>query len=146
MDTPLKGGINTPLKESDFEGVTPRQQAIQTPNMMLTTPYRTPQGEGTGKRGNLQCSVQQEAVCSLQLESTRNPETTANLHQKALKRLPPRHSQPRKRFTKACSDDDAIAKRLRILIPGTRAALQSLHEQKNRMANLDLWPPAGVIN
>jgi len=48
VDTPLKGGINTPLKESDFEGVTPRQQAIQTPNMMLTTPYRTPQGEGTG--------------------------------------------------------------------------------------------------
>ena len=68
------------------------------------------------------------------------------MHQKALKRLTPRHSRPRKRFTKACSDDDAIAKRLRILIPGTRAALQSLHEQKNHMANLDSWPPAGVIN
>ena len=119
VDTPLKGGINTPLKESDFEGVTPRQQAIQTPNMMLTTPYRTPQGEGTGKRGNLwlckcddvvddkrQCSVQQEAVCSLhsgckQLESMRNPKTRANLHQKALKRLTPRHSRPRKRFHKS---------------------------------------------
>lgn len=37
------------MKQSDFEGVTPRQQTIQTPNMMLATPYRTPQGEGGGK-------------------------------------------------------------------------------------------------
>ena len=49
VDTPLKGGMNTPLTESNFEGVTPKHQAIQTPNMMLTTPHRTPQGEGTGK-------------------------------------------------------------------------------------------------
>lgn len=49
MDTPLKGGVNTPMKQSDFEGVTPKHQAIQTPNMMLATPYRTPQGEGGGK-------------------------------------------------------------------------------------------------
>lgn len=49
MDTPLKGGMNTPMTQSDFEGVTPRHQAIQTPNMMLATPYRTPQGEGGGK-------------------------------------------------------------------------------------------------
>ena len=51
VDTPLKGGMNTPMKQSDFEGVTPRHQAIQTPNMMLATPYRTPQGEGGGKEG-----------------------------------------------------------------------------------------------
>lgn len=49
VDTPLKGGVNTPMTQSDFEGVTPRHQAIQTPNMMLATPYRTPQGEGGGK-------------------------------------------------------------------------------------------------
>ena len=49
VDTPLKGGMNTPLTESNFEGVTPKHQAIQTPNMMLTTPHRTPQGEGTGE-------------------------------------------------------------------------------------------------
>lgn len=48
VDTPLKGGMNTPMTQSDFEGVTPRHQAIQTPNMMLATPYRTPQGEGGG--------------------------------------------------------------------------------------------------
>ncbi|XP_001630383.2 cell division cycle 5-related protein [Nematostella vectensis] len=47
VDTPLKGGLNTPMHESDFQGVTPRQQAIQTPNMLLSTPYRTP-GEGEG--------------------------------------------------------------------------------------------------
>ena len=77
----------------------------------------------------------QEAICSLhsgckQLESTRNPETRANLHQKVQKRLTPRHSQPRKRFTKACSNDDAIAKRLRVLVPSSRAALQSRHDEK----------------
>lgn len=48
VDTPLKGGMNTPLKESNFEGVTPKHQAMQTPNMMLTTPYRTPQGDSAG--------------------------------------------------------------------------------------------------
>ena len=53
MDTPLKGGVNTPLMESNFEGVTPKHQAVQTPNMMITTPYRTPQGEGTGKTQNM---------------------------------------------------------------------------------------------
>ena len=53
VDTPLKGGMNTPLKESNFEGVTPKHQAIQTPNMMLTTPYRTPQGAAGGEGTNI---------------------------------------------------------------------------------------------
>ncbi|KXJ23705.1 cell division cycle 5-related protein [Exaiptasia diaphana] len=48
VDTPLKGGLNTPMHESDFQGVTPKPQAIQTPNMLLSTPYRTPQAESTG--------------------------------------------------------------------------------------------------
>ncbi|MCJ8736735.1 hypothetical protein PDJAM_G00015930 [Pangasius djambal] len=42
VDTPLKGGLNTPLHESDFSGVTPQRQVIQTPNTMLSTPFRTP--------------------------------------------------------------------------------------------------------
>ena len=47
-DTPLAGGINEPLHETSFEGVTPRRQQIQTPNMIISTPFRTPgQGEGT---------------------------------------------------------------------------------------------------
>lgn len=49
VDTPLKGGLNTPMHESDFQGVTPKPQAVQTPNMLLSTPYRTPQGESTGE-------------------------------------------------------------------------------------------------
>ncbi|MEQ2207330.1 hypothetical protein XENOCAPTIV_010628 [Xenoophorus captivus] len=35
IDTPLKGGLNTPLHESDFSGVTPQRQQIQTPNTVL---------------------------------------------------------------------------------------------------------------
>ena len=42
VDTPLKGGLNTPLHESDFTGVTPRHNMAQTPNTVLGTPYRTP--------------------------------------------------------------------------------------------------------
>lgn len=40
IDTPLKGGLNTPLHESDFSGVTPQKQLIQTPNTVLSTPVR----------------------------------------------------------------------------------------------------------
>ena len=40
VDTPLKGGLNTPLHQSDFSGVTPQRQAVQTPNTVLTTPFR----------------------------------------------------------------------------------------------------------
>ena len=45
VDTPLKGGLNTPLHDSDFSGVTPRVKPIQTPNTMFQTPLRTPAGE-----------------------------------------------------------------------------------------------------
>ncbi|XP_076014876.1 cell division cycle 5-like protein [Genypterus blacodes] len=48
IDTPLKGGLNTPLHESDFSGVTPQRQQIQTPNTLLSTPFRTPsQSQGS---------------------------------------------------------------------------------------------------
>lgn len=42
VDTPLKGGLNTPLHESDFSGVTPQRQVVQTPNTVLSTPFRYP--------------------------------------------------------------------------------------------------------
>ena len=42
VDTPLKGGLNTPLHQSDFSGVTPQRQVAQTPNTVLGTPARTP--------------------------------------------------------------------------------------------------------
>jgi len=44
--TPLKGGENTPLHPSSFDGVTPSRKQIQTPNV-LATPFRTPAPPGT---------------------------------------------------------------------------------------------------
>jgi len=46
-DTPLKGGLNTPLHNEggDFSGMTPRVEAVATPNTVLTTPYRTRDGQ-----------------------------------------------------------------------------------------------------
>ncbi|XP_034945889.1 cell division cycle 5-like protein [Chelonus insularis] len=41
VDTPLKGGINTPLHDVDFNSVMPTTNAITTPNTILTTPYRS---------------------------------------------------------------------------------------------------------
>ncbi|XP_056291751.1 cell division cycle 5-like protein [Pseudoliparis swirei] len=52
IDTPLKGGLNTPLQDSDFSGVTPQRQQVQTPNTVITTPFRTP-GGGQGSEGSL---------------------------------------------------------------------------------------------
>ncbi|CAG0900332.1 unnamed protein product [Cyprideis torosa] len=56
-ETPLKGGINTPLNQMDFKGkasglttlppplgLTPDVRPLTTPNMALTTPLRTPSG------------------------------------------------------------------------------------------------------
>merc|ERR550534_1488033 len=42
-DTPLKGGMNTPLvnEGGDFGGMTPQIERLATPNTVLTTPYRT---------------------------------------------------------------------------------------------------------
>ena len=42
VDTPLKGGLNTPLHASDFSSVTPKHGIAQTPNMVLGTPMQTP--------------------------------------------------------------------------------------------------------
>ncbi|XP_016089409.1 cell division cycle 5-like protein [Sinocyclocheilus grahami] len=55
VDTPLKGGLNTPLHESDFSGVTPQRQVVQTPNTVLTTPFRTPShgAEGMTPHGGM---------------------------------------------------------------------------------------------
>lgn len=47
--TPLKGGENTPLHETSFEGAMPKKHTVQTPNVIIGTPFRTPanQSEGT---------------------------------------------------------------------------------------------------
>ncbi|XP_051817041.1 cell division cycle 5-like protein [Antechinus flavipes] len=55
VDTPLKGGLNTPLKESAFSGQTPQKQIVQTPNTVLSALFRTPsQGaEGLTPQGGM---------------------------------------------------------------------------------------------
>ncbi|CAH1799753.1 unnamed protein product [Owenia fusiformis] len=50
VDTPLKGGMNTPLYESDFSGITPSHKAMATPNTVLSSPFLTP---AHGKDGGL---------------------------------------------------------------------------------------------
>ena len=58
VQTPLKGGENTPLHESltgtGFEGMQPKRQAIQTPNVVLGTPFRTPGQSGSGSTPRMQ--------------------------------------------------------------------------------------------
>ncbi|EDW17158.1 cell division cycle 5-like protein [Drosophila mojavensis] len=44
-ETPLKGGLNTPLHESDFSGALPKAASVATPNTVIATPFRT-QREG----------------------------------------------------------------------------------------------------
>lgn len=47
VDTPLKGGLNTDLIENggDFTSVTPGVSSLATPNTVLTTPFRTKDGQ-----------------------------------------------------------------------------------------------------
>lgn len=46
VDTPLKGGMNTPLHNSDFSGVLPQSQTVATPNTVLATPFRSARSDG----------------------------------------------------------------------------------------------------
>ncbi|CAO2597059.1 Cell division cycle 5-like protein [Lemmus lemmus] len=48
VDSSLKGRLNTPLHESDFSGVTPQWEIEQTPNAVLSTPFRTPSHRAEG--------------------------------------------------------------------------------------------------
>ncbi|XP_015189344.1 PREDICTED: cell division cycle 5-like protein isoform X1 [Polistes dominula] len=47
VDTPLKGGINTPLNNTDFSGVVSVTPAIATPNTILATPFHSRRNDGT---------------------------------------------------------------------------------------------------
>ncbi|CAG9823806.1 unnamed protein product [Phaedon cochleariae] len=52
VDTPLKGGLNTPLHNSDFGGVLPQAQSIATPNTVLATPFRSTRSDGSATPGS----------------------------------------------------------------------------------------------
>lgn len=45
-ETPLKGGLNTPLHETDFSGVLPQAATAATPNMVLATPFKSNRADG----------------------------------------------------------------------------------------------------
>jgi pre-mRNA-splicing factor CDC5/CEF1 len=45
VETPLKGGMNTPLTSTDFSSALPQSAAIATPNTVIATPFRTARGE-----------------------------------------------------------------------------------------------------
>ncbi|XP_065074855.1 cell division cycle 5-like protein [Ochlerotatus camptorhynchus] len=48
VDTPLKGGTNTPLIQSDFSGALPQSMVVATPNTVLATPFRSTRGPDGG--------------------------------------------------------------------------------------------------
>ncbi|XP_046435737.1 cell division cycle 5-like protein [Neodiprion virginianus] len=47
VDTPLKGGLNTPLHSSDFSSILPANNVVATPNTVLATPFRSQRTDGT---------------------------------------------------------------------------------------------------
>ena len=42
LQTPLKGGEDTPLHDTGTRGAIPKPRPIQTPNTLLSTPFRSP--------------------------------------------------------------------------------------------------------
>lgn len=62
VDTPLKGGLNTPLHDSDFSGALPKSAAIATPNTVLATPFRSSHGEVAGNPGGVVTPVSNALV------------------------------------------------------------------------------------
>lgn len=48
VDTPLKGGLNTPLYNPDFN-FHPQSDQITTPNTVLTTPFSSRGPDGVGE-------------------------------------------------------------------------------------------------
>ncbi|KAL1417164.1 hypothetical protein MTO96_000647 [Rhipicephalus appendiculatus] len=81
VDTPLKGGLNTPLHETDLGGpATPKKAgAAQTPNSLIVTPFRTPSStDGMTPRGartpGSMSSQQQTSATPLRDKLNINPE------------------------------------------------------------------------
>lgn len=50
-ETPLKGGMNTPLTQTDFSGTLPQALTVATPNTVIATPFRSARGDGSGTPG-----------------------------------------------------------------------------------------------
>lgn len=50
-ETPLKGGVNTPLTQTDFSGSLPQALAVATPNTVIATPFRSSRADGGSTPG-----------------------------------------------------------------------------------------------
>lgn len=50
-ETPLKGGMNTPLTQTDFSGSLPQALTVATPNTVIATPFRSVRGDGSATPG-----------------------------------------------------------------------------------------------
>lgn len=82
VDTPLKGGLNTPLHETELGGsATPKKAGTaQTPNSLIVTPFRTPNADGMTPRsartpGSMAVStLQQTGTTPLRDKLNINPE------------------------------------------------------------------------
>lgn len=59
VDTPLKGGENTPLHNNgDFStGATPLHRTVHTPNTVFNTPFRTPHGQVSATPGRTPLAI-----------------------------------------------------------------------------------------
>ncbi|CAB3236813.1 unnamed protein product [Arctia plantaginis] len=82
VDTPLKGGLNTPLHQPDFSGALPQSQTAATPNTLLVTPFRssrtevsTPGSFNTPSQGGNQTAL---ATPGLRDKLSINPEDRLN--------------------------------------------------------------------
>ena len=74
VDTPLKGGLNTPLHDSDFSGALPKGQSVATPNTVLATPFRSVRSDAGGATGGFMTPQYDRSTLSAQC--TVNPGST----------------------------------------------------------------------
>lgn len=51
VETPLKGGTNTPLHDTNFSSVNVQPNAVATPNTVLVTPFRSSRADGSSTPG-----------------------------------------------------------------------------------------------
>nr|CAD7440526.1 unnamed protein product [Timema bartmani] len=73
VDTPLKGGLNTPLHNSDFSGVTPQKEVVQTPNTVLATPFRSTRMRTPGSQSGFNTPGSQVALLTTARGQTPTP-------------------------------------------------------------------------
>lgn len=82
VDTPLKGGVNTPLIQTDFSSSLPQNLQIATPNTVLATPFRSTRADGSATPGFLTPSSSSAVVAIGQSGSATQSYTPAFVRDK----------------------------------------------------------------